>query len=90
MNEETKKNPIGLVTDLLADMTTRAVEAERQRDEAQKSSDEWYAYYQKKIEELKETEAKLAAEITEHQNTRQQLREALNNQEGDQEHGESN
>lgn len=90
MNEETKKNPIQSVTDLLAEMTARAVEAERQRDEAQKSSDEWYAYYQKKTEELKELEAKLAAETEEHQKTRQQLREALNNQEGEQDHGESN
>lgn len=90
MSEETKKNPIWLVTELLAEMTARVVEAEQQRDEAQKSSDEWYAYYQKKTEELKELEAKLAAETEEHQKTRQQLREALNNQEGDQDHGESN
>lgn len=90
MSEETKKNPIQLVTELLAEMTARVVEAEQQRDEAQKSSDEWYAYYQKKTEELKELEAKLAAETEEHQKTRQQLREALNNQEGDQDHGESN
>ena len=88
MSEETKKNPIQLVTELLAEMTAR--EAEQQRDEAQKNSDEWYAYYQKKDAELKETAAKLAAEIEEHQKTRQQLREALNNQEGDQDHGESN
>lgn len=90
MSEETKKNPIQLVTELLAEMTARVVEAEQQRDEAQKSSDEWYAYYQKKTEELKELEAKLAVETEEHQKTRQQLREALNNQEGDQDHGESN
>ena len=90
MSEETKKNPICLGTELPAEMTGRVVEAERQRDEAQKSSDEWYAYYQKKTEELKELEAKLAAETEEHQKTRQQLREALNNQEGEQDHGESN
>lgn len=90
MSEETKKNPIQLVTELLAEMTARVVEAEQQRDEAQKRLDEWYAYYQKKTEELKELEAKLAAETEEHQKTRQQLREALNNQEGDQDHGESN
>lgn len=90
MSEETKKNPIQLVTELLAEMTARVVEAERQRDEAQKNSDEWYAYYQKKTEELKELEAKLAAETEGHQKTRQQLWEALNNQEGDQDHGESN
>lgn len=61
MSEETKKNPIQLVTELLAEMTARVVEAEQQRDEAQKNSDEWYAYYQKKDAELKETAEKLAA-----------------------------
>ena len=90
MNEENRPSPIQSLTDLLAEMTTRAVEAERQRDEAQKRSDEWYAYYQRKDGELKETEAKLAAEIEEHQKTRQQLREISGNQEGDQDHGESN
>ena len=48
MNEENRPSPIQSLTDLLAEMTTRAVEAERQRDEAQKRSDEWYAYYQRK------------------------------------------
>lgn len=89
MDKETK-SPIELVTELLAIMTARAVEAERQRDEAQKSSDEWYNNWQNKDAQLKEAEAKLAAEIAEHQNTRQQLREALSNQKGDQDHGESN
>ena len=87
MDKETK-SPLDLVTELLAVMTARAVEAERQRDEAQKSSDEWYNNWQNKDAQL--TEAKLAAEIAEHQNTRQQLREALSNQKGDQDHGESN
>lgn len=89
MDKETK-SPIELVTELLAVMTARAVEAERQRDEAQKSADEWYQNWQRKDTDLKETEAKLDAEIAEHQNTRQQLREALNNQEGDQDHGKGN
>lgn len=89
MDKETK-SPIELVTELLAIMTARAVEAERQRDEAQKSSDEWYNNWQRKDAELKAAEAKLHAEIGEHQETRRQLREALSNQKGDQEHGESN
>ena len=89
MDKETK-SPIELVTELLAIMTARAVEAERQRDEAQKSADEWYQNWQRKDAELKEAEAKLHAEIGEHQETRRQLREALNNQKGDQDHGESN
>ena len=58
MDKETK-SPLDLVTELLAVMTARAVEAERQR-------------------------------IGEHQETRRQLREALNNQEGDQDHGKGN
>ena len=86
MDKETK-SPIELVTELLAIMTARAVEAERQRDEAQKSSDEWYQNWQAKDAALKETEAKLRAEIGEHQETRRQLREALNNQKGDQNNG---
>lgn len=89
MDKETK-SPLDLVTELLAVMTARAVESERQRDEAQKSADEWYHNWQRKDAELKEAEAKLTAEIAEHQNTRQQLREALNNQEGDQDHGKGN
>lgn len=77
MSEQQTKNPIELVTELLGTMTARAVEAERQRDEAKKNADEWYGCYQNKDAELKEAEAKLSAEITEHQNTRQTLREAL-------------
>lgn len=42
--DEKIKSPIELMADLLATMTARAVEAERQRDEAQKSSDEWYQH----------------------------------------------
>ena len=86
MDEKTK-TPIELMADLLATMTARAIEAERQRDEAEKSSDEWYQNCQAKDAALKEAEAKLRAEIGEHQETRRQLREALNNQEGDQNNG---
>ena len=87
---DTTKSPIELMAELLANMTARAVEAERERDEAQKSSDDWYKNWQTKDAALKEAEAKLLAEIGEHQETRRQLREALNNQEGDQKNGESN
>ena len=89
MDKETK-SPLDLVTELLAIMTARAVETERQRDEAQKSANEWYQNWQRKDAELKEAVAKLHAEIEEHQETRWQLREVLNNQEGDRDHGESN
>lgn len=88
MNEEREKTPIELMAELLATMTARAVEAERQRDEATKSSNEWYQNWQRKDAQLKETEAKLAAEIEEHQSTRRALREALDNmQKGAQNNG---
>lgn len=90
MNEQQTKNPIELVTALLATMTARTVEAERQLAEAKKNADEWYRFYQDKDKALKETEAKLSAEIAEHQSTRQALREALDNisrMKGDQENG---
>ena len=53
MDEKTK-TPIELMADLLATMTARAIEAERQRDEAEKSSDEWYQNWQTKDAALKE------------------------------------
>lgn len=86
MDKKTK-TPIELMADLLATMTARAIEAECQLDEAKKSSDEWYQHWQDKDAALKEAEAKLRAEIGEHQETRRQLREALNNQEGEQNNG---
>ena len=89
MDEKTK-NPIELVTELLATMTARAVEAEHKLTEAEKGSDEWYQSWQRKDAALKEMEAKLAAEIAAHEETRQKLRDALSNQEGDQENGKSN
>ena len=71
---DTTKSPIELMAELLATMTARAVEAERERDEAQKSSDDWYNNWQTKDAALKETEDKLRAEIEEHQETRRQRR----------------
>lgn len=90
MNEQQNKSPIELVTELLAVMTARAVEAERQLTEARKSADEWYGFYQTRDKALKETEEKLNAEIAEHQITRRTLREALDNlseMKGDNENG---
>lgn len=69
---DTTKSPIELMAELLATMTARAVEAERERDETRKSSDDWYQNWQNKDAALKEAEAKL---------------EALKKQEGDHENG---
>ena len=76
MNEE-KKNPINLLTDALANMTLTAIEAERERDDAQKRGDEWYKLFQKKEAENKELQAMLAAEIKGHQKTKVELDQAI-------------
>lgn len=87
MNEN-MKSPVQLMADLLGEMTQRALDAERERDEASRSSDEWYQNWQHKDAELKEAQAKLSAEIEEHQRTRDRLREALENKaKGAQENG---
>lgn len=87
MNENTK-SPVQLMADLLGEMTQRALDAERERDEARQSSDEWYQNWQRKDAELKEAQAKLSAEIEEHQRTRDRLRETLENKaKGAQENG---
>lgn len=75
--DENKNHPVRKLTALLADLIIQQVETERQLKEANKSSDDWYQNWQRKDAQLKETEAKLAAEIEEHQRTREALREAL-------------
>lgn len=77
--DENKNHPIRQLTNHLSDLIIRLIDTERERDEARKSSDDWYQHWQTKDAQLKETEAKLAAEIEEHQRTREALREALGN-----------
>lgn len=71
------KGPIDLIAEALAKMAAHAIESERQRDAAKEDAANWYQLYQRKDAQLKETEAKLEAEITEHQKTRQALQHAL-------------
>lgn len=78
---ENRNHPVRKLTDLLADLIIQQVETERQLKEANKNSDDWYQNWQRKDSQLKETEAKLAAEIEEHQRTREALREALETEE---------
>lgn len=75
--DENRNHPVRKLTDLLADLIIQQVETERQLKEANKNSDDWYQNWQRKDSQLKETEAKLATEIEEHQRTREALREAL-------------
>lgn len=71
------KGPIDLIAEALAKMTAHAIESDRQRDTAKEDAANWYEHYQRKDAQLRETEAKLEAEITEHQKTRQALQRAL-------------
>lgn len=89
--DENKNHPIRQLTNHLSDLIIRLIDTERERDEARKSSDDWYQHWQTKDAQLKETEAKLAAEIEEHQRTREALRDALKNAEkGVPDNGKSN
>lgn len=76
MNEQIK-SPIEMLTDLLGEMTARALEAERQRDEALKSSDEWYQNWQRKDAQLKEVEEALKLEKENHERTSKELYEYI-------------
>ena len=89
--DENKNHPIRQLTNHLSDLIIRLLDTERERDEARQSSEEWYQIWQRKDAQLKEAEAKLAAEIEEHQRTREALREALKNAEkGATKNGKSN
>ena len=69
------KDPVHQLSYLLGVMTSRAVEAERQRDEAQKSSDEWYQNWQRKDGQFKAVEDALKREVEAHEKTRAKLNE---------------
>ena len=60
MNEK-PKSPIARMADMLAEMTERAVEAERQRDAAKEDANNWYRLCLDKDAQLKAAEEKLAA-----------------------------
>ena len=68
--ENTIKTPVELLTDLLSNMTQRAIQAEAERDAEKKRADEWYQYYRSKEAELDEVVAELAAEVKENANLR--------------------
>lgn len=77
--DENKNHPIRQLTNHLSDLIIRLLDTERELAAARQSSEEWYQNWQRKDAQLKEAEAKLAAEIEEHQRTREALREALGN-----------
>ena len=78
--DENKNHPVRLLTNLLSDLIIRLSETERELKEARKSSDDWYQNWQRKDAQLKETEAKLAAEIEAHQKLKDKLNEYIESQ----------
>ncbi len=73
MNEQQTKNALEILSEALAAITARAMDAERERDEAKAEARSWYEYYEQKNEALKEAESKLADEIAKNDITRQTL-----------------
>ena len=71
---ETTKTPVELLTALLAEMTERAIEAERQRDKANESIDQWYRLYMGMEEKLKEAEKSLQNRTKENEELRAKSR----------------
>lgn len=74
-----KTTPIERMAALLAEMTERAMEAERQRDAARDDADQWYINYRNKAAELSEAEAKLAAQVKENEELRGVITEYMQN-----------
>lgn len=69
--DKQKNTPIELMAQLLADMTERAMNAERERDAECENSIEWYRSYKSKGEELRavKTELEVTKTALEHAKT---------------------
>lgn len=76
MNEKTT-TPIQRMADLLAEMTERAMEAERQRDAAKDDAEQWYHNYRNTAVKLNETEAALAEQTKENEELRSAIKEYI-------------
>lgn len=78
MNEKTQ-TPIQRMAALLAEMTERAMEAERQRDAAREDASNWYQHYQNKVAKLNDTEVALAAQAKENEELRSTIAAYIEN-----------
>ena len=86
-----KNHPIRILTDHMADLVLRLIETERQLEEEKTRSENWWQNWQRKDAQLKETEAKLAAEIEAHQKLKDKINGYIENQqEGVTENDENN
>lgn len=67
--------PIKLLTDLLAEMTERALKAEQELSAEKERADLWYKQTLKQKETIEEAKMLLEQEIENHQQTVKRLRE---------------
>lgn len=74
---EKQRTPIEQLTDALAEMTERAMVAEKARNGEEESSDRWYKRWHETEKDYKELQGILNAEIQAHQKTKGELEEAV-------------
>ena len=83
-----KKSPIGCMADLLAEMSERVMEAEREKDAAKEDAENWYLHYLEKSEQLKAAEAKLTAQMEENEEIMNTIAECIGQLEENEENEE--
>lgn len=81
-NNQPQSTPIQLLSAMLAEMTRRADEAERQLSKEKERADSLLKDWVNDRRTLEEAEAKLAEEIKAHQRTREMLDAALDKKKG--------
>lgn len=74
---EEKISVIYSITATLAEVTEKALQLERELSKSREQEDLWYRKYKQACKELDDTKGRLAAEIENHEDTRQALRDCL-------------
>lgn len=68
-------NPIKMLTDALAEMTTRAMEAEAAMEKARKDGEQWFANYKRAAEQRDKLAGQLTAEMELREDVQSSLKE---------------
>lgn len=75
--KEIRRTPIEELTDTLAEMTERAMFAEKAKEAAEARALDWYQKWSKADKDYKEMQGILNTEIQEHQKTKGELEQAV-------------
>ena len=90
MDENSKNNPIRILTNHIYEMVVKMIETEQQLEEEKKRADDWYQNWQRKDAQLRETEAKLAEVTGKYEKLKDKINGYIENQQkGATENGES-